>query len=86
MEGIIDIQPEIKDIKFTYKGKIDIFLKDGRIIAVPLRYFPEIKKLNKAQRKKIQIIDNVGFTFLDCNEVYHIEQILGRYENYKFNL
>ena len=86
MEGIIDTKPVINTIKFTKKGKMDVYLDDGRIIIVPLSLFPSIKKLNFTERKKWQILDDSGFTFENGDEVYHIEQVLGRYDDYKFNL
>lgn len=84
MDGIIGITPQIKKIDFSLKGKINFYLKDGRIIIVPLSYFPEIKKLNLNQRKKWQILDNNAFTFDDASEVWHIEQVLGKEQDYQF--
>ncbi len=84
MEGYINIKPAIKKLAFENRGKFELYLEDGRIITVPLSVFPEIKKLNSAQRKKWYIIDDVGFSFDDCDEVYHMEQVLGRFENYKY--
>ena len=86
MEGYINVKPVIKRISFVKKGKFDLHLDDGRIIAVPLTMFPAIKKLNPGQRKKWYVLDDAGFSFDDCNEVYHIEQVLGRYENYRYSL
>ncbi|MBR1773954.1 MAG: hypothetical protein IJ759_00345 [Bacteroidales bacterium] len=35
----------IKDLNFTdYKGKIEAFLSDGRVVIVPVSFFPDIKK------------------------------------------
>lgn len=86
IEGINNIEPKIKKISFSQNGKMDIHLQDGRMIVVPLSLFPSIKKLNIKQRKKWGIIEDVGFTFENSDELYHIEQILGRYDDYKFNL
>ncbi len=44
--------------------------------------FPSIKKLTMPQRKKWYLFGN-GFSFDDCNEVFHVEQILGNSENYR---
>jgi hypothetical protein len=84
MEGFKKIQPVIKNISFPIKGKMSVALKDGRIIIVPLSKFPSIKDLNMAQRKKWYIIDGEGFSFDDCDELFHIEQVLGNYESYKY--
>jgi len=85
MEGYLNKKPVIKKITFMHKGKFDLHLQDGRIITMPLSEFPDIKKLTAAQRKKWYVLDDVGFSFDDCNEVYHIEQVLGKYENYKYS-
>ncbi len=86
LRGYYGITPEIADISFPEKGKMNVRLIDGRIIVVPLSRFPEIKKLDSAQRKKWQVLSGVGFTFDDCDEVYHIEQILGDFNKFKFAL
>jgi hypothetical protein len=83
MEGLIGIRPELKCISFE-RGKIRLHLKDGRMVIVPLSFFPSIKKLTTNQRMHWQIINQEGFTFVDCNEVYHIEQVLGKEKDYSF--
>jgi len=84
MEGLIGIRPELKRLSFD-RGKINLHFKDGRIVIVPLSFFPSIKKLSTNQRLHWQIIDNEGFTFIDSDEVYHIEQVLGKEDDYSFN-
>ncbi len=84
IEGFDKVRPEIKKIHFPVRGKIGILLADGREIICPLQKFPSIKKLNQQQRKQIQIIDGIGFTFIDCDEVFHIQQVLGDFESYKY--
>ena len=83
MEGIIGIRPVLKNISFEHE-KMHIHLKDGRIVIVPLSFFPSIKKLTTIQRLQWQIIDQEGFTFFDSDEVYHIEQVLGIENDYSF--
>jgi len=83
MEGLIGIQPELKSIGFE-RGKMHLHLKDGRIVIVPLSFFPSIKKLTTNQRLHWQIINSEGFTFVDSNEVYHLEQVLGKEKDYSF--
>ncbi len=83
-EGYINIKPEIEFIN-TENKLIQVSLKDGRKLIIPLDKFKSIKKLNIEQRKKIQIIGADAFTFDDCAEVYHLEQLLGSYTNYKHN-
>ena len=85
IEGYYNIKPSIEKITFSHKGKFDLHLKDGRVISVPLSRFSDVKKLKPKQLKKWYIIDDYGFSFDDCNEVYHIEQVLGKYEDYKYS-
>lgn len=86
MEGYINTKPIIKRLAFEKKGRFELYLEDGRIISAPLTMFPAIRKLNAKQRAKWYVLDDAGFSFDDCNEVYHIEQVLGRYENYRYSL
>jgi len=82
IEGFWDVSPKIEKISFQLKGKIEVYLKDGRNIIVPISKFPSIQKLSMAQRAKWYLFGN-GFSFDDSNEVYHIEQILGNFKTYQ---
>jgi hypothetical protein len=84
MDGFRKINPVIKKISFPLKGKMNIELEDGRIVSVPIAYFPSIKKLTNEQRKKWYILDGEMFSFDDCNEIFHIEQVLGKENIYKY--
>jgi hypothetical protein len=42
----------IHKITFGLPGKISLSLQDGRILIVPLKYFPELAKLPVEKRKK----------------------------------
>ena len=81
IEGYWNVIPHIKKISFA-GSKIQIELQDGRTVVASINQFPSIKKLKTEQRKKWFLFGN-GFSFEDCNEVYHIEQILGNYNNYR---
>lgn len=83
-EGIIGISPTIKKVRFEHRGKISVYLEDGRIIIAPLKLFPSIAKLSPAQRKHYTIADGVVVIFDDADEVYHIEQFLGRPSDYEY--
>lgn len=76
LQGYIRIQPTIKKIGFTPQCKMSVELLDGRKIVTPLTPFPSIEKLSTQQRKAWQIIDGVMFSFVDCDEVYHVSQLL----------
>ena len=85
MEGISNISPVIDKIDFREKGNIRIFLKDGRILISPLKYFPSLKRLNASERKRYHIIDGQILLFDNCNEVFHIEQFLGKEQLYRYH-
>lgn len=82
IEGFWNINPKIKKVSFQSKGKITIDLEDGRTIFAPISQFPSIKKLSMQQRNKWYLFGN-GFSFDDCNEVFHVEQILGNFNEYR---
>ena len=84
-QGFRGTQPRIKKIEFTQRGAFSLFMQDGRIITVPLKAFPSIKKLTATQRQSWYILDDVGFSFDDCAEVFHIEQVLGDFSQYKYS-
>ncbi len=84
MEGVIGIKPVIKKIAFPAQGKMQINLEDGRAIVIPLSLFPSIKKLPPSIRKKWYVMKDELFSFDGCNEVFHIEQVLGKEEEYKY--
>ena len=81
--GYSNIKPEIDKISFKKNNLMSLFLKDGRMITFPLEVFPEINSLTIYQRRHWQILGGEGFTFDDCKEVYHIEQVLGAFDTYK---
>lgn len=67
----------IDKIRFNIPGKITIKLEDGRIIIVPLKYFPELKKMSVEKRKKYTIVDDRTILFANANSVYHLEDFIG---------
>ncbi len=81
VEGYWDVIPRIKSVSFPQRGKMKIDLMDGRSVIVSISMFPSIKKLSGKERKNWYLIGN-GFSFDNCDEVIHIEQILGNFENY----
>ncbi len=83
-EGIVNVSPIIDKIDFPDKGSIRIFLKDGRVLLTPLKYFPSLKQLNDKERKKYHIGDGQILIFDDCDEVFHIEQFLGKEQKYRY--
>ena len=67
----------IEKINFDIAGKISLKLEDGRVIIVPLKYFPEIQKLSVDKRKKHTIVDDRTVLFAHSNNVYHLEDFIG---------
>ncbi len=82
IEGFIDEKPQVEKISFSLRGKMNVHFEDGRVVIVPIARFPAIKKLTRQQRQHWQSLGE-GFTFDDCTEVYHIEQVLGSYSSYR---
>jgi len=85
-EGYLKTKPVIDRVLFEKKGMMSIYLEDGRIIIVPLSKFPSIKRLSAKQRTKYSIADGQVIIFLDCDEVFHIEQILGSEQVYRYSI
>ena len=85
MEGINNIYPVIAKIDFREKGNVRIFLEDGRIIVAPLRYFPSLKRMDSKNRKRYHIIDGQMLLFDHCDEIFHIEQFLGKEQKYRYH-
>ena len=67
----------IEKINFDIAGKISLKLEDGRVIIVPLKYFPEIQKLSVEKRKKFTIVDDRTVLFAHSDNVYHLEDFMG---------
>ena len=81
-EGFWGSIPRIKNISFPVRGRMQVDLNDGRVIVVPLSAFPSIQKLPRQEREKWFLIGG-GISFDKSNEVIHIEQILGNFDNYR---
>ncbi len=85
MNGIHKIRPSIKKLSFPAKGKMKLHLKDERDIIIPVKYFDKIRKLTKEQRNKWYVLDDQMFSFDDCDEIFHIEQVLGTEITYRYS-
>jgi len=73
----------ISKLLFDIPGKIEIKLEDGRIVIVPLKYFPELKKLSVDKRKKYTIVDDRTILFKSLNSIYHLEDFIGLEEKWR---
>ncbi len=67
----------IGKLNFDIAGKISLKLEDGRVIIVPLKYFPDIQKLPVEKRKKYTIVDDRTVLFSYSDSVYHLEDFMG---------
>lgn len=68
--GIVKIDFEVK------RGHMAVYLTDGRIVIVPISMFPDIKRLNKSQRKNYMIMDDQYFSFDAISKIYSVKDIL----------
>ena len=67
----------IRKLAFGEKrGKMAVYLTDGREVIVPISLFPEIKRLNSAQRKDWMILDDQFFTFDAISKIYSVKDVL----------
>ena len=61
----------IKDMDFTsYRGKMAVRLTDGRVVIVPVSFFPDIQQMSVKERKKWMVLDDQYFTFENMTRVY----------------
>jgi len=67
----------VEKINFDLAGKISLKLEDGRIVIVPIKYFPDLKKLPIEKRKKYTIVDDRTVLFQFSDNVYHLEDFIG---------
>ena len=58
------------------RGKMAVYLTDGREVIVPISLFPEIKRLNSAQRKDWMVLDDQFFTFDAISKIYSVKDVL----------
>lgn len=67
----------IKKLDFNERrGMMAVYLTDGREVLVPVRLFPEIKKLRKSQREDYLIMDGQFFTFDAISRIYSVKDVL----------
>jgi len=76
-ENLPENSLSIEKIDFNLRGKINLNLVDCRQLIVPINYFPELKRLPLAQRKKYTIVDDRTILFVFANSVYHLEDFMG---------
>jgi hypothetical protein len=72
-----NIKTGIKKLDFvSHRGKMMVYLTDGRQILVPLSFFPDIKLLSVKDRTDWIILDEQFFTFARLSKVFSIEEVM----------
>ena len=67
----------ITKLSFTEKrGKMAVYMTDGREVIVPVTAFPDIKALTMKQRNEWYVLDEQFFTFDHLTTVYSIKDVL----------
>jgi hypothetical protein len=72
-----NIKTGIKKLDFvSHRGKMMVYLTDGRQVLVPLSFFPDIKLLSVKDRTDWIILDEQFFTFARLSKVFSIEEVM----------
>ena len=72
-----NIKTGIKRLDFvSHRGKMMVYLTDGRQILVPLSFFPDIKLVSVKDRTDWIILDEQFFTFARLSKVFSIEEVM----------
>jgi len=72
-----NMKMRIEKLNFDIAGKISLKLEDGRIIIIPIKYFPDLQKLPVEKRKKYTIVDDRTVLFSFSDNIYHLEDFMG---------
>jgi hypothetical protein len=72
----VDIQPLAVDVAFS-SDKLQVELADGRQIAVPLGWFPDLQNASPKERKNWSLIGGgLGIHWEDLDEDVSVENLL----------
>lgn len=67
----------IKKLDFTEKrGKMAVYLSDGREVIVPVSKFKDISAMPIKERNKWFVLDDQYFTFENMGRVYSVTDVL----------
>ena len=67
----------IRKLAFGEKrGKMAVYLTDGREVLVPISLFPDIKRMSSAQRENWMVLDDQFFTFDSTSRIYSVKDVL----------
>ena len=73
---IDNINVGIKKLDFGRRGKMSVYLTDGREVIIPLNFFPDIKHLSMKDREGWMILDDQFFTFHHLSKIYSVSDIM----------
>lgn len=74
---MLNIKVGIKKLDFTEKrGKMAVYLTDGREVIVPVSMFKDISAMPLKERNKWYILDDQYFTFENMGRVYSVTDVL----------
>lgn len=74
---MLNIKVGIKKLDFTEKrGKMAVYLTDGREVIVPVSMFKDISAMPLKVRNKWYILDDQYFTFENMGRVYSVTDVL----------
>ena len=73
----LSIYPAIAAVEFINSSIMFVHLSNDRTFIVPLDKFPSIKALSKEAKKNFEIIDEKYLSFLEMDEIYSIEELIG---------
>ena len=54
----IDVQPRVSDITFTDDGMLSVRLVDGRIVLVPLEWYPRLAHATQQERRDWRVFED----------------------------
>lgn len=73
---IDNINVGIKKLDFGRRGKMSVYLTDGREVIIPLNFFSDIKHLSMKDREGWMILDDQFFTFQHLSKIYSVSDIM----------
>lgn len=56
--AVIDIQPRVSDITFTADDMLSVRLVDGRIVLVPLDWYPRLASASSEERRMWRVFED----------------------------
>jgi len=72
----VKVEPLAVDLRFT-RDSLHVRLADGREVAVPLEWFPRLRKATPAQRKDWSLIGGgIGIHWEEIDEGISVESLL----------